>query len=195
MATRGGNAEFDLRGGEEEHVYIARKSLKPGEDIQLCYAADGIPDTIPLKPAWRVNVRLVLNNAPHKDATFQMRVSSDGSLVGMLLDDETADELTRRKRRTSYVRDIYAEAVKLRNTAFSLRVLDAKSERQMDSIEEQLVAEMYDLAPERSINLETINTFNERDHPPCLLQELNRGRALAFSEVLARVMKILGEYN
>ena len=86
LATRDGKAEFDLRGGEEESVYIAKRSIISGESIQLCYARDGIPNTIPLKPAWRVGIRIIANNSPHKDATFELRVSADGSLVGTLLD-------------------------------------------------------------------------------------------------------------
>ena len=56
LATPERKPEFDLRGGDEESVYIARRSVKPGESIQLCYARDGIPNTIPLKPAWRVGI-------------------------------------------------------------------------------------------------------------------------------------------
>lgn len=97
LATRDGKAEFDLRGGEEETVYIARRSVKRGERIQLCYARDGIPNTIPLKPAWRVGIRLVSDNAPRKDAVFELRVSSDESLVGTLLGDGMADELAQPK--------------------------------------------------------------------------------------------------
>ena len=88
LATRDGKAEFDLRGGEEESVYIAKRSIISGESIQLFYARDGIPNTIPLKPAWRVGIRIIANNSPHKDATFELRVSADGSLVGTLLDDK-----------------------------------------------------------------------------------------------------------
>ncbi len=115
--------------------------------------------------------------------------------MGTLLDDVTADEITRRKKRASHVGDLYAEAVELRNNAFSLKVLDAKSERQMGELKNQLLVEMRDLAPEQSITLETINVFHESDQPPCLLQELDRPRAMGFSEFLRRVMGILGDYK
>lgn len=92
LATRIGKSEFDLRGGDEESVYIAKRSTRSGESIQLCYARHGIPNTISLKPAWRVGIRLVSDNAPHKDAVFQLRISDDGSLVGTLLDGEPVEE-------------------------------------------------------------------------------------------------------
>ena len=195
LATRNGKSEFDLSGGDEESVYIARRPTRSGESIQLCYAKSGIPNTIPLKPAWRVGIRLVSNNAPHKDAVFQLRVSSDQSLVGMLIDDTAVDELTRRKKKAEYISGIYAESVEVRNIAFSLQVLNSITRDKMNDLQPQLLNEIRDLAPERSINLDTINFYNENDQPPCLLSEPDRTQAMAFSDVLRRVMKILDDYK
>ena len=195
LAARDGKDKFDLPGGDENSVYIARRFTRPGESIQLCYARDGIPNTIPLKPAWRVGIRLVSDNAPPNDAVFQLRVSKDESLVGMLLDDAAVDELTRRRIKANYISGIYAEAVEVRNNAFSLRVLDGATETKMDDLQSQLLGEIRDLAPERSINLETINTYYQANHPSCLLQEPSRTWAMVFSEFLRRVMKILDDYN
>lgn len=100
-----------------------------------------------------------------------------------------------RKTRTQKISALYAQAVKLRNRAFSLRVLDAATETRINEIQEQLTEQMRDLAPERSINLETINTYSEGDHPHCVLQEPSRTRAMIFSEVLLRVKKILEDYK
>ena len=87
LSTREGGGEFDLPGGDEKSVYIATRGLEPGANIQLCYARP-VPNTIPHKPAWRVGIRIIANNSPHKDATFELRVSADGSLVGTLLNDK-----------------------------------------------------------------------------------------------------------
>ncbi len=87
LSTREEGGEFDLPGGDEKSVYIATRGLEPGANIQLCYARS-VPNTIPHKPAWRVGIRIIANNSPHKDATFELRVSADGSLVGTLLNDK-----------------------------------------------------------------------------------------------------------
>ena len=102
---------------------------------------------------------------------------------------------TSREERASKINELHAQAVKLRNHAFSLRVLDPTTESKKDTIQEQLTELMRDLAPKRSINLETSNIYNEYDHPTCLLQEPGRTRAMVFSEFLRRIMRILNDYK
>lgn len=89
LATREGAGQFDVPGGDEKTVYIARRPLTQGSSIQLCYARE-VPNTIPGEHTWRVGIRIVANNASHKDASFQLRVSDDGSLIGTLLDGDPA---------------------------------------------------------------------------------------------------------
>ena len=36
LATRDGRSEFDLQGGDEESVYIARRPTRSGEPVELC---------------------------------------------------------------------------------------------------------------------------------------------------------------
>ncbi len=98
-----------------------------------------------------------------------------------------------REERARKISEIYGDAVALRNNVFSLRVVDAASEVRMNDLQSLLIEEMRELAPERTINLETINVYNELDHPLCNLQD--RTRAMVFSEVLLRVMKILEGYK
>ena len=98
-----------------------------------------------------------------------------------------------REKRARKISEIYGPAVELRNHVFSLRVVDAASEVQMNDFQSLLIEEMRELAPERTINLETINMYNELDHPLCNLQD--RTRAMVFSEVLSRVQKILEDYK
>ena len=87
----------------------------------------------------------------------------------------------------------YAEAVDLRNHAVSLRVLDAATESKMDELQCKLVEEIRKLAPERSINLDTLNQFDIGQLPPTVLQDPKR--TLEFSELLRRVMNILEDYK
>ncbi len=98
-----------------------------------------------------------------------------------------------REERARKISKIYGNAVALRNHVFSLRVVDAASEVRMNDFQSLLIEEMRELAPERTINLETINVYNELDHPLCNLQD--RTRAMVFSEVLLRVKRILEDYK
>lgn len=86
---------------------------------------------------------------------------------------------------------LYAKGVELRNRAASLRVVDAKTEREMSNIRDELTNEMDDLSPAQTINLRTINTFNPGDHPSMNLQDPKQ--TLIFSEFLSRVQKIISE--
>ncbi len=98
-----------------------------------------------------------------------------------------------REERARKISEIYGDAVALRNHVFLMRVADAASEVRMNYFQSSLIEEMRELAPERTINLETINMYNELDHPLCNLQE--RTRVMVFSEVLLRVKKILEDYK
>ena len=101
-----------------------------------------------------------------------------------------------REERARKISEIYGAAVALRNDVFLLRVVDAASEVRMNDFQSLLIEEMRELAPERTINLETINTYNELDHPLYNLQDRqDRTRAMVFSEVLLRVKKILEDYK
>ncbi len=98
-----------------------------------------------------------------------------------------------REERAHKISKIYGDAVAERNHVFLQRVVTAASEDRMNDFQNRLIEEMRELAPERTINLETINVFNELDHPLCNLQD--RTRAMVFSEVLLRVKKILEDYK
>ncbi len=98
-----------------------------------------------------------------------------------------------REDRARKIGDIYADAVALRNHVFTHRVVKAADEKRMNDLQNRLIEEIRDLAPERTINLETINVYKELDHPPCNLQD--RTRSMAFSEVLLRVQKVLQDYR
>ena len=97
-------------------------------------------------------------------------------------------EFASRTLRAQRIGEIYAEAVNLRNRAASLRVLDAETESKMDDLQRKLVKEIRLLAPERSINLETLNIYDPGKHPRMYLKDPKR--ALEFSEFLLRVMNI-----
>lgn len=195
LTDREGKATFDLQGGDENSVYIAKRSTRLGEAIQLCYAKDDVPNTISLKDAWRVAVRLVSDNAPHKDATFELRVSDDGTLVGTLLGNEAAeDESTKRSTRALEISELYGQGVALRNRAASLRILDAATEAKMDNLQPKLKELMREIVPEQTINLDILNIYDSQEH--LMLRRLqNPKRAYEFSEFLLRIKKILEKYQ
>ena len=99
----------------------------------------------------------------------------------------------RQKKRARIIGGLYAEAVKLRNHAMSLRVLDAGTETKMDELQEELVERMRDLTPEQAINLDTLNLYDQAAHPRMALQDPKR--TLEFSELLLRIKKILERYR
>ncbi len=63
----------------------------------------------------------------------------------------------------------------------------------MDELQCKLIEEIRKLAPERSINLDTLNQFDIGQLPPTVLQDPKR--TLEFSELLRRVMNILEDYK
>ena len=100
-------------------------------------------------------------------------------------------EAEARKARTGRIGDLYAEAVELRNHCATLRVLDVASEAKMDELQAQLKKEIRTFAPERTINLDTLNMYNRQIHPKMVLQDPER--TLQFSEFLRRVSFILND--
>jgi len=98
-----------------------------------------------------------------------------------------------RENRANRISEIYAEAVELRNRCASLRVLSAADESTMDDLQNRLIVQMRDLAPEQAINLVTLNTYDPRHHPQMVLQDPKR--TLEFSELLLRIKKILERYR
>lgn len=101
-----------------------------------------------------------------------------------------------KRHATNRIREIdslYAKAVEVRNKAASLRVLDAATESKMNELQDQLLQRMREVAPMRAINLNTLNTFDPRNHPRMLLQDPLR--TLVFSEFLLRVKAILDDVN
>ncbi len=123
-------------------------------------------------------------NSPHADnGVGQIAAQPDTTVYG----GSAGTHL--RQDRAARIDRLYADAVALRNHVFSLRVVDAVSEQKMDEIKRGLLEEMRHLAPERAINLNTINTWNPSDQPRCLLQYPNK--AMIFSEFLRRVAGVL----
>ena len=102
-------------------------------------------------------------------------------------------ETLAREARARKIDGLYARAVALRNHAASLRVLDADTESKMAELQDQLIEEMRELAPERSIVLATLNVYDPSKHPKMSLQDPKR--TLEFSEFLLRVMNILADYK
>lgn len=98
-----------------------------------------------------------------------------------------------REERARKIGKIYAEAVELRNRAALLQVLDAATESKMDDLQGKLTEEIRELAPEQTINLDTLNLYDWRNHP--LMNLTDPKRTLEFSECLRRVMKILEDYK
>jgi hypothetical protein len=92
----------------------------------------------------------------------------------------------------SIIRQLYARGVALRNQISSLRVLDEEHRAQMREVSENLRANVRILVPVQSINLDTINIYNKQDHP--MLHALGDDEAYIFSELLARVRKIVESY-
>ena len=99
----------------------------------------------------------------------------------------------RQKKRARIIGKLYAEAVALRNHAASLRVLDAATLAKMETVQEQLVEKIRDLAPEQAINLDTLNLYDPGKHIQMALQDPKR--TLEFSELLLRIKKILEGYR
>lgn len=106
---------------------------------------------------------------------------------------KSLSETVSREERAHKIGDLYARAVALRNHAASLRVLDAETESRMDELQSQLIEKMGEIAPEASINLNTLNVYDVSKHPSMALQDPKK--ALEFSEFLRRVMKILEDYK
>ncbi|MCH8112735.1 MAG: ParA family protein [Proteobacteria bacterium] len=100
-------------------------------------------------------------------------------------------EAAARKARTGRIGDLYAEAVEFRNHCATLRVLDVASEAKMDDLQAQLKKEIRIFAPERAINLDTLNMYNPQIHPKMVLEDPER--TLQFSEFLRRVSLILDD--
>ena len=109
--------------------------------------------------------------------------------------DDIKDELTRRKRKTEYIGNIYDEAMELQKDVSNLWTLDQNSLQRMEEFQEQLISEIHDLASAEAVNLRTMIQILNINHHTCLLQVSNRTRALVFSEFLRRVMKILEDYK
>jgi hypothetical protein len=98
-----------------------------------------------------------------------------------------------RQSKASEIGRLYARAVALRNHAASLRVMDAATESEMNEIQGQLIINVRDISPEQTINLETLNIYDRKNHP--MLFRLNSNRAFEFSEFLRRIQMILEKYQ
>ena len=109
--------------------------------------------------------------------------------------EDIEDEFTKRNRETAHIGDIFDEAVELQNSISNLMDLDQNSLQRIEELQEQLISEIHDLAPERANNLRTMIQILNFNHHVCLIQVSNRTRALVFSEFLRRVMEILGHYK
>lgn len=116
-------------------------------------------------------------------------------IIGRMLADTEVqeDDSILRQERALRISGIYAEGVKVRNRAASLQALDAAAQAEMDELQEKLVEQIREIAPERAINLDTLNSYDPGDHPTMKLDDPKR--ALEFSELLLRVKKILAEYQ
>lgn len=171
----------------QNHIVLQLSDLKIEATLTDPVSGNEYPFTVPLPDHFQFDVRHHWRIQPDLFARFYREQLGT--------DDDGAAQNGARRTRARKISDLYAQAVELRNRAFSLRVLDAATESRMNKIQGQLTEEMRDLAPEQSINLETINTYNEGDHLSCALQESGRTQAMVFSEVLLRVKKILEDYN
>ncbi len=105
------------------------------------------------------------------------------------------DEFTKRNREIAHIGDIFDEAVNLQNSISNLMDLDQYSLQRIEELQEELISEIHDLAPERANNLRTMIHILNFNHHVCLIQVSNRTRALVFSEFLRRVTEILAHYK
>ncbi len=88
---------------------------------------------------------------------------------------------------------IYGEAAKIQDR-FSMRWgLDQNDLQHMDELQEQLISEIHDIAPERAKNLRTMLDRLNFNHLACLIQISDRTRWLVFNEFMRRVREILND--
>ena len=109
--------------------------------------------------------------------------------------EDIEDKLTKSNRTTANIGELYDNAVELRNSVSNLGGLDRNSLLRIEELQEQLISEIHDLAPERANNLRTMLNILNINHHVCLIQVSNRTRALVFSEFLRRVAEILENYK
>lgn len=190
-----------LDGQEEEFfdvVWVPVQHYNAGPDIDqliLCYANPEFANRIPCKTC-EFHFSARGRDITPSTADFRLDVPENGgALFYQVKDGKPVDESTKGKLKARKIDEIYAEAVNVRNNAFTLRGLDHATRTKMDDLQSKLLSEMRDIEPFKSINLNTINKYNEHDHPPCILQVSDRPRAMAFSEFLIRVMRILDDYR
>ncbi len=105
------------------------------------------------------------------------------------------DELAERNRTIELIGDLYDEGMELRNSISKMWALDQNSLQRMEELQEQLIFEIHELAPERANNLRTMLNILNTNHHVCLIQVSNRTRALVFTELLRRVMEILENFK
>ena len=91
--------------------------------------------------------------------------------------------------------ELYDEAVELRNSISNLMGLDQNSLQRMEELQQQLIFEIHDFAPERANNLKSMLHILNINHHVCLIQVSSRTRALVFGEFVRRVMEILENYK
>ena len=103
-------------------------------------------------------------------------------------------ELEKRDRKAQHIRRIYDEATELQDSITNLWGLDQNHLQRMEDLQEQLISEIHDLAPERAKNLRTMLHILNINHHVCLIQVSSRTQGLVFNEFLHRVREFLEEY-